>query len=287
MKPKINLLHLKYFCDALVCDSISEAAKMNFVTLSAVSQGIAKLEITLGVSLLNHSRQKFEITEEGRIVFDQSVHIFKAVDDIYDKINQNKECITGSLKFVSTNSLGMSFIGPSYRKMKENFPHIDIGYQLGHLNFIRNTVRQGNAEFAIVVYDQDFSLFNKKLLRKGSFHLYQSVHAPLALIEKGILIDHAEGMHVDVLRNHYAESGRGPIKIQAELAGWEVVARFTEMNIGIGFFPDYILENNRYPTLKSYPVELPPVGYEICAIYNKGTKLSRVASAFLNQFSLD
>lgn len=286
MKPSINLLHLRFFCDAVSCGSVSEAAKKNYVTQSAVSQAIVKLEISLGISLLVHSRQKFQVTEQGKIVFEQSRTIFKAIEDMQDKINKNNETVTGTLKFVSTNSLGMSFICPSYQAMQINFPQVDIKYQLGNLNFIRNAIRQGDAEFGIVVYDQSFSSFCKQLLKRGRFHLYQNKNAPLTLIENGILVDHQEGMHLDTLREFFFRSGRNRFKVHAELAGWEVVARFTEMNIGIGFFPDYITENHRYQNLKPYPLDLPLFEYEICAIYNKGEQLSRAATTFLDQFTI-
>jgi LysR family transcriptional regulator, carnitine catabolism transcriptional activator len=100
------------------------------------------------------------------------------------------------------------------------------------------------------------------------------------------MVDYFEGMHVKDLHDHFVQSNRSQLKINAELAGWEVVARFTEMNIGIGFFPDYITANNRYPTIKPHPREIPSFEYEICAIYNKGEKLSRAACAFIDQFSL-
>ena len=49
MNPAINLIHLKFFCDAVVYESITEAAKMNYISQSAVSQAITKLESIFGV----------------------------------------------------------------------------------------------------------------------------------------------------------------------------------------------------------------------------------------------
>lgn len=92
-----------------------------------------------------------------------------------------------------------------------------------------------------------------------------------------------KSLHVESLCKSFQEKNNKELKILAELAGWEVVARFTEMNIGMGFFPDYIVTNNRYPTLKIYPVDLPVFEYEIGAIYNKGEQLSRAAYLFLDQ----
>lgn len=287
MNHQINLLHLKYFCDAVVQNSVSEAARMNYVSQSAVSQAISKLEISLSVSLVSHARQRFKLTEEGRVVFEQARHIFKAVQDIHHKISQKKGEVTGTVKFASTNSLGMSFIAPSYKAMNHRYPHIPIHYQLGNLNFIRNSLRQGTAEFAIVVYDETFDQFQKRKIHQGRFHLYQHVKASHHLIENGILVDHKAGMHVENLYEYFMQHIHSSLKIQAELAGWEVVARFTEMNIGLGFFPDYLMANNRYSSLTIYPIDIPSLEYEICAIYNKDISLSCAALTFLELFSLE
>lgn len=285
MKPLINLSHLKFFCDAVGYNSVSEAAKINYVSQSAVSQAITKLEMIIGVNLVVHSRQKFQITDEGKILYEQARHIFKAVDTIYEKINQNKEAVTGSVKFATTTSLGMSYIAPLFNNFRKNLPHVDVSFQSGGLSFIRNSLRRGETEFAIVVYDHNFSQFSKHPIKKGLLNLYQHVDAPHHHVENGILVDFFEGTNVNDLLDHFAQKNRSQIKVQAELSSWEIVARFTEMNIGVGFFPDYLVSGNRYPHLKVHPMKIPTFEYEICVIHNKGEKLSRAACAFLDQFS--
>lgn len=285
MNPLLNVLHLKFFRDAVLYNSISEAAKANFVTQSTVSQGISKLERILNIQLLVHARQKFQLTDEGKVVFEQIQHVFKSIQNIYDVINEFKEAISGNLKFVMTTSLGMSFIAPSYKKIKANLPQVEMNVKLGNLNYIRNAIKQGDAEFGIVVYDQDFSSFSKRLLKKGKFNLYQSIKKEDKETVDGVLIDFHEGMHVNDLRKYLAR--KGTVSITNELSSWEVVARFTELGMGIGFIPDYIMDNNRYPHVRIYPLKIPSFDYEICAIYKKGEKLSRAASAFIENFAAD
>lgn len=286
MHPSINLTHLKFFCDAITYNSISEAAKMNYVTQSTVSQAIAKLEMILAVELINHARQRFNVTAEGRVLYEQARHVFKAVQDIHDKINSQKETPSGTLKFVCTNSLGISYLPHLYKQMQTEFPALALRFHLGNLNAIRTALRQGEVDFAIVVYDQSFSQFSKFPLKRGKFHLYQHCDAPLHQIENGILVDQIEGMHVAALKDYFRETNRNEIHILSELAGWEVVARFTEMNMGVGFFPDYIKEQGRYPQLNRHPQKIPLFEYEICAIYNRGEKPSRAAAAFFDHFTL-
>lgn len=280
----MNLAHLKFFCDAVFYGSISEAAKINFVSQSAVSQAIAKLEIVLGVELLIHSRQKFQVSEIGRVVFEQSGKIFKNLDEVHTKIAQKNEIFKGILKCAATKSLGMAFLPLLYLQTKKKLPGITLNFSLGGRNYIRNALRQYEVEFAIVVYDESFSQFARRSLRKGRINLYQSNSAPNHLIEQGIFVDYLEDPYVKQLRDHLSCTDRHQIQIVKELTSWEAVARFTEAGICIGFFPDYILAHNRYPTIQLCPIEIPHFEYEICAIYNKEAPLSSRAIAVLDQF---
>ncbi|HEV8052231.1 MAG TPA: LysR family transcriptional regulator [Parachlamydiaceae bacterium] len=286
MNYALNLIHLKFFCDAAVYASITESAKMNHISQSAVSQAITKLESVFGIQLFFNNRQKLQLTEEGKIVFDQARAIFKTVQETFDKVAQTKNHVSGNLKIATTNSLGLSFFAPTYQKMRLEFPHIDISHYMGNLNFIRNALRQGDAELGIIVYDPSFSCFDERNLIKGQFNLYQSTKASSKLINEGILIDNHSSLNIDLLKD-FLEKHHSDIKIQAELNGWEMVARFTTMKLGVGFLPDYLLSNNRNPQLKKHPLDLPSMEYKISAIHNKGIKLTQAALAFLEQFSLE
>lgn len=286
MNPQINLTHLKFFCDAVMSSSISESAKKNFVSQSTVSQAIAKLERILGTDLIHHAKQKFSVTENGKAVFERSHHVFKAVQDLHDHIHSSKEEISGTLNFVSTNSLGISLLAPLYDQLHAHYPFLQLKFSLGGLNFIRDALRHQQAEFAIVIFDSTFDQFNKVVLKTGHFNLYHSREISLHQLEKGILVDCEEGMHVADLKHYFDQTHHSTLKVQTELAGWEVVARFAEMGIGVGFIPDYLIQNGRYPTIQVYPIEIPAFEYQICAIYPKGHQPSRAAKAFFDLLAL-
>lgn len=285
MNNFINLSHLKFFCDTVTYNSISEAAKMNFITQSAVSQAINKLESIFGVPLLLHNKQKLVLTEHGQILFCQAAEIFKIVKDTYNKVNQIKEDITGVLKFVTTKSLGMSFFAPTYTKIRKNLPHVDLRIDMGGKNYIRNALKREDVEFAIVVYDHNFNQFAKHSIKRGIFNLYQSKNVPKDLINQGVFVDENEGMYIRDLREYFSKNNHS-YAIKA-IAGWELVAHFTNLGIGVGFFPDYIASETRFSNLKPHPIKLPSYEYEIAAIYNKSADLSRAAYAFIEQFSLE
>ncbi len=285
MNKFVNLAHLKFFCDAVIYKNISEAAKMNFISQAAISQAIAKLENVYGVPLLAHNKQTLTLTEFGKIVFDSATEIFKAVKIPFDKINEAKDEISGLLKFVTTKSLGMSFIAPTYKKIKTNLPRVDLKIDMGGKSYIRTALKYENVELAIVVYDHNFSQFAKHPIKKGYLNLYHSMNAPENLIDQGIFIDEDKGMYIEQLKDFFSINNH-TFNLEA-IAGWELVAHFTHLGIGVGFFPDYIASEVRFPNIRPHPLKLPPMKYEIAAIYNKSTPLSRLAQAFLEQFTLD
>lgn len=279
MHPLVNLQHLKFFCDAVTYESISEAAKMNFISQSAISQAIHKLEAIFGNELIFFNRQRVQLTDAGKVVYEQALLIFRSVKETFDKVALTKQEICGCLHFVTTKSLGMSFIAPAYQAIRTRYPLLDFKFRMGGLNLIRTALRREEAEFAIVVYDDNFDSFAKHPLKKGLVRLFQSQQAPDHFIEKGVFV-YDEAVYLKQLKKALGNQ----LKIQDTLASWELIARFVELNLGVGFFPDYIVDS-RYPNIVPHPIPLPPFEYEIAAIYNKGQKLSRSASALLEHLT--
>ena len=76
MKQLPNIHFLKYFYSAGKHLSMSKAAAENFVTQSAISQGIHKLELELGIQLISSRKNKLELTSDGELLLDKCENIF-------------------------------------------------------------------------------------------------------------------------------------------------------------------------------------------------------------------
>ena len=61
---------LKVFCDVARCRSFSQAAGLNDVTQSAVSQVVSQLEKRLGVQLIDRSTRPLQLTAAGQMYYD-------------------------------------------------------------------------------------------------------------------------------------------------------------------------------------------------------------------------
>lgn len=286
MNSFINLAHLKFFCDTVIHNSMSEAAKINYITQPAISQAITKLESFFGSALLISSKQKIVLTDQGHIVFKQALEIFKSVNDTMSQINHTYENVAGVVKFATSKSLSMSFFAPTYTKMRKLYPLVELKIETGSKSYIRNLLKLEEVEFAIVVYDDyNFAQYEKQTIKKGVFNLYSSKLIEAESIPKEIFVDYEASLYVQELKDFISKNDYTTnVKV---LAGWELVANFSNLGAGVGFFPDYLASFSRHPNLVRLPINLPPFEYEIAVIYNKSATLSRAACAFIDQFCLE
>lgn len=108
---------------------------------------------------------------------------------------------------------------------------------------------------------------------------------PETFVTDEIFIEQEDGLYISQLKDFFL---RNNYSFQTKaISGWELVANFANLGIGVGFFPDYLASDTRLPNLTLHPIKLPPFEYEIAAIYNKTTKLSRAANAVIEQFILE
>lgn len=287
MNHLFNLQHLKFFFDTVQCKSVSEAAKINFVTQSAVSQGISKLEKLFGHTLLYFNRQSLELTPEGRILFEHAGQIFKSVGETYKKMLQVRGGVQGVVHFATLKSLGMTLIPEVLSRIEKETPGLELNFRMGGANLIRAALKEGDAEFAITVDGDLFEGFEKLVLKKGRMRLYISKFFEKNSTEiNRVYVDRREGLFVSDLAKVLHQSGR-KCELKSFNAGWDFTARLADLGYGIGFFPDFLADTERYPGLKEHLFPLPEFEYSIVAIYNRGTNLSLTAKAFLDRLYCD
>jgi len=272
----MNLIYLKYFCDAAKTGSISHSAKENFVSQSAISQGIHKLEKELGKELIVHRQNRFKITQEGEIVLARAREIFERVDALETALKAGKNEVAGRLEFASSHSFALAILPAVLKASKRLYPNLQVNFRLGHANFMKEWVRKGLVDFAIVLDNEDFSHFQCHELYKGQYRLYVSKkmegqELPFILSE--------ELMETNMLRKAYRKKFGKELPLLMQVSSWEVIAKLTEEGLGIGFFPEYVAASKK--NLVEYSLKLDPIYYKVLAIFPENLPLRSSLQAFL------
>lgn len=281
MKFTPNLTFLRYFFSAGQSKSISKAAKENFVSQSAISQAISKLELALGKQLITHEQNRFQLTTDGLLLLEKCKEIFTIFSEIEDSFNETEGVFKGKLSFACTHSFALSLLPPHLKKLSQVSNAIEPILRFGHTGTIIELVKKGDVDFGIVLDNEDFTSFHFKEIHSGEYRLYRAKKVSQQNLNRFILSE--ERKEVSVLRQHLFDAG---VEMHScmEVSSWEVIASLTEQGLGIGFLPDYILGKR---SLIRYECNVPSIPYKILAIFSKNRKLSRNAKMFINLMCVD
>ena len=174
MKFVPNLTFLRYFSSAGQSKSISKAAKENFVSQSAISQAISKLEMALGKQLITHEQNRFQLTTDGLLLLEKCKEIFAIFSEIEDCFNETDGVFKGKLSFACTHSFALSLLPPYLGKLSQSIGAIDPVLRFGHTGTIIDLVKKGDVDFGIVLDNEDFSAFHTKEIHRGEYRLYKA-----------------------------------------------------------------------------------------------------------------
>lgn len=277
-KLPLNLLYLKYFYDAVRSGSISAAARLNHVSQSAASQGIAKLEERLQIALISHQPNRFRVTEDGKKLFESSKRIFQAIQRTEDEISQQKEV---TLTFACTHSFALSCLPAYIQKAKAVLPHIRLNFRLGQYFAIKDMIKKAVVDFGILIDNDDLTGFDCYQIRKGEYRLWAAKNVK-NVDQLSFLLDNEERVETNLLKARYKSLYGKELPVLMEVTSWAVVARLAQQGLGIGLAPDYIMHENNL--LKAVLPELNPTHYTMYAVFEKNNIPSSYARSFLDLF---
>ena len=280
MKFEPNLTFLKYFLSAAQAKSVSKAAKENFVSQSAISQAINKLEKALDKQLITHEKNRFQLTTDGLILFEKCKKVFTLFNEIEDTFNETDGIYKGKISFACTHSFALSLLPPYLSNLSKMYSEIEPILRFGHTGTILEHVKKGEVDFGIVIDNEDFTAFHSVEIFRGEYKLYRGKKISSPNLNKFILSE--ERKEVLLLKQYLYNQG---VEMSScmEVSSWEVIASLTELGFGIGFLPDYIVGKRK---IVSYdPYLIPAIPYRILAIFPKNRQLSRNAKMFIDLMS--
>ena len=93
-----ELYRLEIFCEIVKEGGISNAVVTTGKSQPVLSNMLSELESILGVTLCRRGRSGFELTHEGRVVYDQSIQLFNTLDKYAETIKGVKNTLSGDVR---------------------------------------------------------------------------------------------------------------------------------------------------------------------------------------------
>lgn len=106
--------------------SLTGAGRRLGVTPSAVSKAIARLESELGVRLMNRTARAVTLTDEGMVLYRESLNAVAAMRNAREAVGQRQGTARGTLRVSLPLALGELVIMPALGPLLARFPGLHI-----------------------------------------------------------------------------------------------------------------------------------------------------------------
>lgn len=276
-----NLYHLRYFISAAQLGSVAAAAKAHNISQPAISQGIRKLEDSLECSLLVHTKNRFKLTEEGKLLVARSGELFNTLLSIKSELKGSQKEISGPLTIASADSLVMSFLPKSLSKLRQKHPLISVEMNFKNVSEIVADVKSGKTELGILVDDGKVQGVHKELLHEGAFSFICAKGLRPILKDSQFLVTQEAPGEIELQKIFKKKFGK-VAAIAMKVESWEVIAKLCSLGMGVGFVPDMML--NHWDNIRSLDESKDIAGtqkYRVLLIHRGSHQLSRQARAYL------
>lgn len=234
--------------------SIAGSSEKLFLTQSALSHQLKDLEIQLGFKVFYRTRNKWELTEEGDVLYKTACTVIDSIGNGLNTIQQIRAGAAGTIK-ISTECYSFYQGLPLFiQKMKMLYPEIEVDLVLEATHKPVEKVISNEIDIAVVTSKPSG---NKELV---SVEIFED--EILAIMHKENLLNNSEYLTADdfvdvhliihsfplktvsVYEGFLSPNGIMPVKISA-VPLTEVALEMVQANIGITCMPKWALRSFR------------------------------------------
>ncbi|NLY79415.1 MAG: LysR family transcriptional regulator [Lysinibacillus sp.] len=272
--------------------SFSKAAQELYMTQSAVSQAIMKLENELGVQLFHRTSKGIVLTNEGKLLNEYINSALGMINAGEEKILEINKLNTGQLRIAVGDTISRYFLLPYLEDFHARYPGIRLNILNGTTSEICDYIKSGKADVGICnlpINDENLEIIPcmevsdifvcgdkfKRITEKPiSFEYLMKM--PLIFLER-------KSNSRKFVENFFKKKGF-QLSPAFELGSHDLVVEFAKINLGISCvvkeFVNNYLERGELYELK-LEEEIPKRSIGICHL--KNVPLSRAAGKFVEK----
>lgn len=282
----LSLYHLKYFCDAATLGGIGPAAQRNRVSPSAVSQAIKSLEVHFDCELLEHAKNRFVLTPEGKALLENSQSVFSATEALEEHMRPSTGQPKGEVLFATQQSIANYILPGFLAEFRDEYPEVKPHLRIGTTDVVKTWLEQRTVEFGLNVDNFGEHDFFSMPIYTGKYVFVEAKDPKRRKRrEQPFILPGAYTRETKSFKSDYLKKYKKSPEIALEVKSWTIVKKMAEVGMGIGLLPDFIFRFDSFNAVRLVKVDLPTIPYSICANYpNRKHKLSRQSQMFLESF---
>ncbi|MCX5784823.1 MAG: LysR family transcriptional regulator [Elusimicrobia bacterium] len=241
----LDLYQLRTFFTVAQTLNFTEAARRLYVTQSAVSHSVRKLERSAGDELFHKTGNKFSLTETGRILYKTCETIFYELEKTEELLAKSKNKDIGTIHLGSTVEFGTTLLVKYLKGFINKNPDIHIDFRFK--NGLLKPLLDDEVDIIIDCRDHKADGIEKKPLFREEYAVIASkefirenkIRTPLDLSSCNVLSFDKAGAWWGNFLNALPGNEKPEFKHITELTHIRGIINASIESLGIGFVPKY------------------------------------------------
>ncbi|HKY91569.1 MAG TPA: LysR family transcriptional regulator, partial [Nevskiaceae bacterium] len=126
----MDLNNIRLFVRVVETGSFTAAANQLGLPKSSVSRGVAMLESSLGVRLLQRTTRRLSLTEAGRAFHDSAAGALAQLDEAQAAASQEQEEVAGVVRITASVDIGVWLLAPIVKGFLADHPRARVDVML-------------------------------------------------------------------------------------------------------------------------------------------------------------
>ena len=282
---------LQTFCNLVETGSFGRAARLGFISQSAVSQQLKALEIRYNRPLIERgSRRGLSLTEAGRFFYAECRELLDRFRALEERMREPSEAIAGTIRLATVYSIGLHELPPYVTRFMRAHPRVKVHIEYSRTDKICEDCQENRIDFGIVAFP--LRRFNgavipwrqeklvlvcaptHSLARRRRVRLAQLRGAAFIAFERDI----PTRKTIDkILKGH-----RVAVDTVLEFDNIETIKRAVEVGSGVSILPDTTVINEvKRGLLATVDFAEGPFTRDVGIIHRRGRVLGAAASEFV------
>ena len=292
VRRRLRLRDVDVLLAVVQTGSMGKAAAALNVSQPAVSKSIACLEHTLGVRLLDRSRQGVEPTPYGRALIKRGAAVFDELRRGVEDIASLTDPTVGEVRIGGSEHTISAIYAPIIRRFSEQYPRMSFHIIVGDLRSMSAALDARRVDLVVSrMYDPPSVEHSVEVLFEDPLVVVTGPNNPLARRRK---VDFAELLDqpwtLQPRENNFGAfamdalqaAGVGAPRIAVATTSSNLRGEMLATGNYLTMVPRYwVLLPRRNPTLRVLPVEFPNTRLAVAIITLKSRSLNRATELFI------
>ena len=273
--------------------SITRAAERLNLKQPSVSNALRRLEDRVGRRLVERDATRFELTEVGRLIYEQSVEVFGSISQLPLLMRGISDDITGHVMIATASHVVSPLFDRALAEFHRNYPHASITISVSASTEVAKQVRERRASFGICLVSQRDPALDYAMVYREFFGFFCGPQHRL-YGKTGLTLDDLRGEpSVSFQTDHISDALRpvallrSEARLNADVVGvsssLEEVRRMIVAGLGIGPLPLHVAQRDVADgTLWRLPPYDAPPAIDIFLLTNPDKAMNRAEKALLS-----